>query len=200
MTNVVFDFGNVLKKWEPERVLGQFFATPDEMEAVLDQIGFAAWNVEQDRGRDWDEAVEAAAASHPDHAHIFAAYRNGLAEAHDVPIQGTIDIVEELKAAGTALYAITNASHETVRVLRDLYTYPALFLDVVVSAEEGLVKPDPAIFERFLERNGLEAGACVFIDDSPRNIEGARGVGMDAIHFTDPEVLRRELAKRGLPV
>ena len=68
----------------------------------------------------------------------------------------------------------------------------------MVSGDERVIKPDPAIYRLLLERNGLSAGDCVFIDDSEKNVRGAEAVGMKAIHFTTPEALRAELAGLGL--
>jgi 2-haloacid dehalogenase len=72
------------------------------------------------------------------------------------------------------------------------------FTDVVVSGEEKLVKPDAAIYTRLLERNGLQAGDCLFIDDSAANVAAARAVGMQAVHFTGVQTLRRDLAMHGI--
>jgi 2-haloacid dehalogenase len=63
----------------------------------------------------------------------------------------------------------------------------------------GLLKPDPRIFALLCDRAGVAAADCVFIDDSPNNVAGARAAGMDAIHFTDPAALAAALAERGLP-
>jgi 2-haloacid dehalogenase len=68
----------------------------------------------------------------------------------------------------------------------------------VVSGDERLVKPDPAIYRLLLDRNGLEASSCLFIDDSPKNVAGAKAVGMKAHHFTSPEALRAYLAEAGI--
>ena len=71
--------------------------------------------------------------------------------------------------------------------------------DVVVSADVGAMKPDPAIFRAALERNGFEAARTTFVDDSPANVAGAAVAGLDAIRFIDADTLRAELAARGLP-
>jgi 2-haloacid dehalogenase len=60
------------------------------------------------------------------------------------------------------------------------------------------VKPDPAIYRLLLDRNGLEASSCLFIDDSPKNVAGAEAVGMKAHHFTSPARLRDYLAGAGI--
>ena len=63
---------------------------------------------------------------------------------------------------------------------------------------ERIVKPDPAIYRLLLDRNGLEATSCLFIDDSPKNVAGAEAVGMTAHHFTSPEALRGYLRGAGI--
>ena len=69
----------------------------------------------------------------------------------------------------------------------------------MVSAHEGVTKPDPRIYAILCARNGLDPAACVFIDDSAANVDGARAFGMDAIRFTDAPALAAELAARGAP-
>jgi len=68
----------------------------------------------------------------------------------------------------------------------------------VVSGDERLLKPDPAIYQLLLGRNGLEAADCLFIDDSLKNVKGAEAIGMKAHHFTSPESLRKILVELDL--
>ena len=74
------------------------------------------------------------------------------------------------------------------------------FREIVVSGVEKIAKPDPAIFELFLERYELAARDCVFIDDSPANIATAKALGFTALHFVDPQTLRADLLALGFPV
>lgn len=67
------------------------------------------------------------------------------------------------------------------------------FDDLVISAEAGLVKPDPRIYELSLRNLGIVPGASVFIDDFVENVEGAQAVGMQAIHFKTPEQVQSDL-------
>jgi 2-haloacid dehalogenase len=93
---------------------------------------------------------------------------------------------------------ITNFSREKFAEARERFPFLKGFRDTVVSAHEKLLKPDPAIYRVLLERNGLEAARCLFIDDSPANVEGARSVGMRAVTFTSPERLAADLASHGV--
>ena len=96
------------------------------------------------------------------------------------------------------LYALTNWSHETFPLARQRFRFMEAFLGIVVSGEERLIKPDPAIFQRLLSRYGLDPARTVYIDDAPRNVAAAARLGMHALHFRDPATLRDELCRAGL--
>lgn len=199
MTNVVFDIGNVLIHWDPRALYAKIFSSEEEVEWFLSHVCTSDWNLEQDRGRSFEEAIAEAAARHPDHGEAIAAYNHRWHETILGPIDGTVAILDELKAQGTALYAITNFNQHKFR--ETLVRFPFLgpsFRDIVVSGDEGVVKPDPAIYRLLLDRNGLEASSCLFVDDSPTNVVGAEAVGMKAHHFTSPESLRAHLVTAGV--
>jgi 2-haloacid dehalogenase len=113
-------------------------------------------------------------------------------------VPGSVAILERLREAGVPLYAITNFSSEKFAEAQARFPFLTRFIDVVVSAEEGLLKPDPAIYRRLLDRNGLAASDCLFIDDSEKNVIGARAVGMRAHHFRDAAGLAAALRAEGL--
>ena len=106
--------------------------------------------------------------------------------------------LEELRQRGTPLYAITNFNQDKFRETVERFAFLRTFRDIVVSGDERILKPDPAIYRLLLDRNGLAASSCVFIDDSEKNVRGAEAVGMKAIHFTTPQALRADLAGMGL--
>lgn len=198
---VVFDIGNVLIEWDPNHLYQHLLPDPAEREHFLTHVCSHDWNLEQDRGRSWDEAVDILAAEHPEKRDLITAYRDRWHDMVPGEISGTVAILEELKAKQTPLYAITNFSSEKFTEAQIRFPFlKSSFRDIVVSAEERLLKPDLRIYEILLERNGLEAGTCVFIDDSAKNVEAAREVGMHAVHFQNPDHLRAELKKLGLPV
>ena len=114
------------------------------------------------------------------------------------PIDGTVEILAELRAQEVPLFALTNWSAETYPLALELYDFLGWFEAVVVSGRERLVKPDPAIFRLLCERHGLRPEDLVFIDDNPKNAAAAAALGMEGIHFTSPEVLRTDLTRLGL--
>lgn len=196
--NVVFDLGMVLIEWDPRHLYRKVFDDPERMEWFLAEVCHGAWNLEQDRGRDWQEAIDEAIARHPDLAREIRLYRERWMEMVPGAIEGSVRILEELDAKGTPLYAITNWNQETFRETRQRFAFLDRFRDIVVSGDEGLIKPDPAIFALLCERNGLDPKKCLFIDDSAKNVNGAEAVGWQAHHFMSPDGLRADLVSRRL--
>lgn len=197
---VVFDVGNVLIRWDPRHLYRKLIADEAEREAFLAEVCTHDWNLEQDRGRSWEEAVAERTALFPHHEALIRAFHERWHEMVPGEVEGSVAILEGLRAAGVPLYAITNFSTEKFREAQERFPFLTRFLDVVVSGEVQLLKPDPAIYRLLLERNRLDPARCVFVDDSAPNVEGARAVGMRAHHFRDAAGLRAELIALGLPV
>jgi 2-haloacid dehalogenase len=115
------------------------------------------------------------------------------------PIDGTVAILRELAQKGSVrLFALTNMEAHTYPLRRERYDFLGWFEGTVVSSSEGVIKPDARIYRVLLERYGLQAGSTLMIDDSPRNIEAARALGMPTVLFESPEALRRELEEAGV--
>ena len=198
-TTVVFDIGQVLIEWDPRHLYRELFdGYEDLMEDFLDNVCTPAWNLEQDRGRPWDEAVALLTAEFPDCRELIRAYHERWEEMVPGPVAGTPEILTELKQRGTPLYSITNFSSDKLALTRQRFDFLTLFDGVIVSGDERLVKPDPAIFQLLLDRYGLRAADCFFIDDSPANVEAARALGMTAHRFSGASSLRAELEELGL--
>jgi 2-haloacid dehalogenase len=199
-TIAVFDVGNVLIEWDPRHLYRQLFADPARMEWFLAEVCTNEWNVEQDRGRAFADAVAERIAKFPDLAAEIRAYDERWPETVPGEIKDTVVLLESLRANGTRTFAITNFSAEKFPLAQQRFGFLNGFEGVVVSGEEKVLKPDPAIYRTLLERHGLAAGDCLFIDDSPKNVDGARAVGMHAHHFTAPAALAVELKRLGFPV
>jgi 2-haloacid dehalogenase len=195
---IVFDLGGVLIDWNPRHLYRKVFDDEAAMEWFLAEVCHSAWNEEQDRGRTFAAAIEEAAARHPDHRPLIAAYFERWDEMMAGPIEGSVTILEELKAAGYELHALTNWSAETFPFARARFAFLDRFESILVSAEVGLIKPDPAIFELLLERIRRPPAECLYIDDNPKNAAAAAALGFDAIAFESPDQLRAALRRRGL--
>jgi 2-haloacid dehalogenase len=196
--NVVFDLGGVLIEWDPRHLYRKVFADESKMEWFLSEVCPPAWNLEQDRGRSFDDAVIEATTRHPVHAGEIAMFRDRWMEMVPGAIEGTVAVLEELHISNSPLYAITNWNGDTFRATRQRFGFLSLFKDIVVSGDEKVIKPDKEIFAILARRNGLKLEDSVFIDDSLKNVVGAKAAGMDAILFQSPDQLRAELAERGV--
>jgi 2-haloacid dehalogenase len=195
---VIFDVGGVLIDWNPKYLYSKLLADEAAIEAYLDEIGFNAWNLALDEGGRWEPAIADLVEKFPHHKDLIEAAHLRWHEMLGGDIRGTVAILKRLAEAGVPLYAITNYSSEKFVETVERFPFFALFRDIVVSGDEKLLKPEAAIFRMCLDRNGLKAQDCVFIDDVARNIDGARAVGIDAILFESPEQLERDLQARGL--
>lgn len=193
---VVFDVGNVLLRWDPRHLYRQLIPDAAKRDWFMANVCTAAWNIEQDRGRPWADAVAGLVADHPEWEREIKAYDERWHETVPGVVEDSVAVLAELKAKGEQVYAITNFSREKWAECLIRFPFLQSFDGVIVSAHERLLKPDPAIYNVLLERYGLSAGDCIFVDDSEKNVLGARSVGMQAVHFVEPIDLRVEL--RGL--
>ena len=197
-TTVVFDLGGVLIDWDPRYLYRQLFDDPAEMESFLAEVTTAEWNAHQDAGRPWAEAIELLVAKYPERRELIEAFHRRWPEMLAGEIQGTVDVLGELRTAGVRLVALSNWSAEMFPVARERFGFLAWFEGIVISGDVGVNKPDRRIFEHLVERFGIEPAAALFIDDSSANVNAATAMGFRAIQFTDPTALRAELVRFGL--
>lgn len=196
---VIFDLGGVLIDWDPRNLYRRLFGGDiAAMEHFLTEVCSPDWNRQQDAGRPYDEGEAEAIARHPDKADLIRAWRRDFHEMIPGPIEGTLNILEELRDRDVPLYALTNWSAETFAPQPARFPFLSWFRGIVVSGKEKLIKPDPRIFNRLLDRYGVDAAEAVFVDDVAANAEAATEVGIHGIRFTSPDKLRRDLAALGL--
>jgi len=196
---VVFDFGGVLIGWDPRNLYTRYFPDqPQAMEDFLAEISFMDWNAQQDKGRPFAEAVASLAKQFPQHANLINAYQENWRESITGIIDGTVELLWKLKKTGISLYGLSNWSTETFSMVRNEFEFFNLFDEILLSGEVKLIKPEPEIFELFLQRIEKSANECLFIDDSEPNIITARKLGFDTVHFISPEHLKNELEVRQL--
>ncbi len=197
MKAVVFDIGGVLVDWQPHLAWVEELGSKDAAHAFIKRTDFLARNARGDNGERFADMAQEL--SDPRDQELFAAYVDLYARTVETPIHGTWHVLDRLKTQGTPVHAITNWSAETWP--EGLKVQPRLgevFGTLVVSGREKISKPDKRIFDLLCQRAGVAPEECVFIDDGLHNVEGARAVGMDAIHFTSPQALDAALTERGL--
>lgn len=197
-TTVTFDLGGVLIDWNPRYLYQQLFDDDAEMERFLAEVTTQEWNAAQDAGRPWSEAVEVLSAQFPDHRDLIDAYHTRWPEMLGEAIHGTVAILDELRARGIRLYALSNWSAETFPVARERYPFLGWFDGIVISGEVGAAKPDVRIFQTLIDRHEIEPSETVFVDDNEPNVTAADAMGFIALRFHDADRLRDDLVGLGL--
>jgi 2-haloacid dehalogenase len=197
-TAVVFDLGGVLLDWNPRHLYRKLFGDEQEMERFLSEVCTMEWHHAHDLGVPPEQTSPPLAAAHPEYADEIWAWTRRSEEMLAGPIEGSVEILHSLKAAGVPCYALTNMERWTYPGRRERYPFLRWFDGTVVSGFEGVAKPDARIFELLLDRFRLAPARTVLVDDSPVNVEAARRAGMQAIEFQSPEGLRRWLSDAGV--
>ena len=195
---VVFDIGNVLIEWDRRRLFSQLIDDETELQHFLDEVFTLEANALLDRGTALDQVAAQVASDHPEHRETILAFADRWEETLGPVIDGSVEILEELSKDGIRLYALSNWGADTFETVRPNYPFLTLFDGMVISGQERVVKPEPAIFRILCERYAFEPEQAIFIDDSAANVAAAMSLGFDAILFDSPERLRQLLIERNL--
>ncbi|HAK71248.1 HAD family phosphatase [Bifidobacterium sp. UBA6881] len=202
ITDVVFDFCGVLLDWQTRACLqGKFDdAIVDRICADDDPCGFFGYEDRMDAGEDFDHIYPDVVREQGEElAEIFRYYIAHYDDALPCMLPGMEQLLRDLKAAGYGVWGLTNWSHETFHFAFEKFPQLAeLLQDTVVSGVEKLHKPNADIYELALSRFDIAPESSVFLDDTSKNVTGARAVGMHAFRFTDAQQARRDLASLGM--
>jgi HAD superfamily hydrolase (TIGR01549 family) len=195
---VIFDYGNVLVRWDPRSLYRKLFSDHDEMERFLGEVLTLDWHARNDGGALMDDTIPALIAAHPRYEAEIRAFQGRYTETIDGEIEGSVALLDRLAARGAPLGLLTNMPADQQDACFRHCTRLHLFQAIVVSGVEKIAKPDPRIYALALERLGVRAEETLFVDDSPRNVKGAARAGLAAHRFTTPEALGEALAEAGL--
>jgi 2-haloacid dehalogenase len=199
INTIVFDLGGVLIDWNPDYVYRKLFDSEKEMQRFYQEVCTAAWNEEQDAGRSLQEGTELLIKKFPEKETLIRTFYDRWEEMLGGPIPGTVEILRHLKFnTPCRLFALTNWSAETFPVALQKYDFLHWFHGRVVSGEEKTRKPFTQIYQRLIDRYGIDPARSIYVDDNLRNLEPAKALGFHTIHFQNPAQFRRELVKTGV--
>ncbi len=192
--SIIFDFGGVLLRWAPQRIIESFYSVDLLREKLRRHVFDHPDWLELDRGTFDDEAAAhrfaVRMARPPEEMHaLLAAVRESLTPIHD-----SIALLRELHGEGIPLYGLSNMSASNFAYLRRRYDHWSLLQGIVISGEIKLIKPDAAIFEYICRQYELEPGETAFVDDNGENVEAARKLGFHGIQFVNADLCRRAIA------
>ncbi len=192
--NIIFDFGGVLIDWNPVYLYSKVFEKEEDMYYFLDNICRYDWNILQDAGRPIAEATLEKQQEFPQFKDQIAMYYGRW----DEMLGGTFDentkLVKPLREK-YKVFGLTNWSAETLPIAMERYEFFKYLDGIVVSGDEKLIKPDPAIYKVLLERYNIKAEESLFIDDNADNIRVAIELGFITIHLSHDVNLEERLVE-----
>ena len=195
---IVFDMGGVLIDFSAQLFTERLKVSgPDRALLERHVLRTVDW-VRLDRGTITEaEVLARACANLPRRLHAAADYIVNHWNEPIVPIEGTAEVVRQLKARGYTLYLLSNAGVRQHGYWRDI-PGSECFSGTVISADLHLLKPEAAIYQALFDKFDLTPSSCIFVDDLPLNVEAAQNAGMEGIVFFNACQLREELQKRGV--
>jgi len=197
--NIVFDMGRVLLQFDPVHIASQFTETEEDAKLLAQNLFQGACWESMDRGTMTHAETEAIVRlTLPER--LWDGLHTALAGSwykYIPPVEGMDALIRRLKEKGYHLYVLTNANIQFHQYKHTLPGYDC-FDDILVSADEVMMKPEPVIYRRLAEKFGIDLTESLFVDDRPINIAGGKFCGMDGVLFTDAAALEKELTARGI--
>jgi len=190
----------VLVHYDPDLPFSRLIPDEAERRWFFDNVCTPAWNLEQDRGRSWEDAEKLLIEAHPDHAANIRGFRAYWQEMVPHAYDDSVAVLNGLIDNGYDVTLLTNWAADTFREARKRFPFLDRARGVTVSGEIGVIKPDPDIYRHHAASFALEPAATLFIDDSQKNVDGARAAGWQAVLFESAGQLTRELRARGLRI
>lgn len=194
---VIFDIGNVLIEWRPERFYDRMIGEP-RRRAFFAETDVLAMNEALDRGADFRETVAACAARHPDWAAEIRMWHDCWLELATPAIPHSVRLLRALRTRGVPVFALTNFGIGTWAVAEAAYPFLAEFDRHYISGHMGVIKPETRIYEMVEEECGIDPAALLFTDDRPENIAAAAARGWQVHRFDGPEGWEACLIAHGL--
>lgn len=196
--HIVFDIGKVLIHYDPELAYLDLIPDAAERRHFLDKICSPAWNIEQDRGRSWQDGEALLIAKYPDQANHIRAFRVNWHKMVPFALSQAVFLFEALLMQGRDVTLLTNFAADTFREAQKRFDFLCMSRGVTVSGDVGYLKPQHEIYDLHVKAFGLLPAATLFIDDSLPNVEGAIAAGWQGLHFTDASQLQADLIRLGI--
>lgn len=194
---VIFDIGNVLIEWQPERYYDRTVG-PERRRAMFAAVDLHAMNDRVDRGEGFREVIYETAEAHPGYADEIRQWHDNWIELASPAIPGAVALMRRLRAAGVPVFALTNFGVESFALAQTHYDFLSEFDHAYVSGHMKVTKPDPEIFRMVEAHCGIAPDRLLFADDRADNVAAARARGWNAHLFDGPEGWARALAAHGL--
>lgn len=198
--NVVFDIGGVLADFRIKEFLASKGLDAPMIKRVLKASVMNPYWGKFERGEvSEEETLRAFAANDPEiemELRLAFTSLSGMLTIRDY----AIPLVQLLKDAGYGVYYLSNYSKKAYDECGESLAFMPYMDGGVVSFKVGMTKPDPRVYQCFLDRYRLQPENCVFIDDTEENVTAARDQGFAGIVFKSYDDLMVELKKLGMEI
>ena len=185
----LFDLGGVFFDWDPNHFFINIFKDSKEREHFLTNICNDSWNIQQDAGRSIEEAELELIPKYPEYETQIKMYYSNHRHMIKRTFNQSIDVLNSLKKNHYECYVLSNWSAETFKGMIDEFTFLKNFDGLLISGEDKLIKPDPAIYNLAINRFNLNPKETVFIDDKLENVDVAKKLGFNIIHLINPKTI-----------
>ncbi len=194
---VVFDIGNVLIEWQPERYFDQIMPKP-ERERMFAEVDLHAMNYAIDRGGLFRETIYDWADRYPEWRHLIRRWHDDWIKIAAPAIPHSVKLLRALRAKGVPVFALSNFGIGSFELAQKHYDFLDEFDALYISGRMRVIKPEPRIYVMLEADSGVLPGALLFTDDRPENIARARRRGWQTHLFEGSEGWAARLVKAGL--
>jgi len=195
---VIFDFGNVLVRWDREPLYRALIPDDERRRFFLDQVCDFEFVHGLCKGRPWDETLAEKLAAHPEFDAELRAYHHRFQEMVIGSVPEGVALLERLTDAGIPCYGLTNWWGETFDEMRPRFRFIERLKYVAVSGHLKMAKPESAFYRHLLDVIGQPPERCAFLDDYRPYVEAAQGLSINAIHFKEDGTAESQLRALGL--
>ena len=193
---IVFDIGNVLIEWVPERYYDRVYGS-DMRKRLFAEVDLHGMNDEIVRGGNFRDTVYACAEDYPEFSGMIRDWYDHWIELAAPVIPQSVRCLRALRSKNIPVFALTNFGIQSFAYARSIYRFLEEFDQAFVSGHMGMIKPDPQIYAMVEEACGVPASGLLFADDKLENIEAAKARGWQVHHFTGPEGWAERLVAEG---
>ena len=194
---VVFDIGNVLIEWQPERFYDAVIGA-DRRKDMFDAIDLHAMNDRVDMGENFRDVIYATADVYPEWRTEIQMWHDRWIEMAAPVIAHSLRLMKALQDAGVPVFSLTNFGKETYDLAAIDYPFLREFDRDFISGHMGMIKPNPLIYQTLEETSGVTPEALLFTDDRADNIAIAAQRGWQTHLFEGPQGWADRLVHTGL--
>lgn len=196
---ILWDYGNVLVRWSPRAFYSTIIKDQERLEYFLENVCPMSWHHLHDMGQSMFDTIPARQKQFPEYKSEIAMWYDNFKDMILGPIEQSVSILRRTHSKGIAQYMITNMPSEVKDVCFEGFDFLECFDEIIVSGDEKLAKPEPAIFELCLARmNNSPPENVLFIDDSIANINAASQMGFKTHLFQNPDDLIHTFIELGI--